>query len=139
MPGATTLTIAGTVVLAIPRGVQSMADHLGFLFGYGAAGLPGFPNPFNRHDPNKPNDSRVNGRHIRNALRDIKENLGNSDLQTFLEQHCTPEQIESFTKAFDSLTWDLTEQGYLYEQIGADYAQEILTLLTEMGWPVPTP
>jgi hypothetical protein len=126
-----------TIAFAMPGAVKSMADHLGFLLGYGASGLPGFPDPFNRHDRNKPNRLRVNARHIRNSLRSMKERMGVDDLRTFLQQELGAEEFQGMTEGLDNLAQLLTEQGWHYEQIGADLADEILTLLTEMNWIAP--
>jgi hypothetical protein len=114
-----------------------MADHLGFMFGYGPNGLPEFPDPFRRHDPKKTNAPKVNGDHIRNSLQGIRQNIGRGELHSYLERHLTPNQLNELTHALDNLVQDLSSQGYFYEQFGADTSEHILFVLKEMGWAIP--
>ena len=134
--GSLTLTIETGVFFVAEGAVQSMADHLGFLFGYGASGMPGFPNPYDRHDPKMGNDPRVNGQHLRNALEGIKKNIGRSDLHTFFADNLTETQYTALTNDLDSLVWDLQNHGHFYEQFGSKLSEEILGLLQETGYLV---
>jgi RHS repeat-associated protein len=119
------------------RMITRMADHLGFLFGYGAAGLPGFPNPFDRHDRNRTNDPSVNARHIRNSLKGLERNLQGSDLRSYLRETLTRHQYQQLTRALDNLLIDIGDQGYFYEQMGPEVANQIADLLGEMGYAIP--
>ncbi len=136
IPAGTTLSI-DTVYLATSKGLISLADHLGFAMGFGANGLPNFPGPDNRHDKDKNNDIKNNGKHIRNALKGIQRNLGRQDLRTYLQGNLEPEQYDSFTRYFDYLVTDLKNQEWLFEQFGQELSQEILNLLSDMNYVVP--
>ncbi|MEO0249402.1 MAG: RHS repeat-associated core domain-containing protein [candidate division WOR-3 bacterium] len=137
LPESSTLSINSNIFFAASGAIQSMADHLSFVFGYGPSGLPGFPNPFDRHDPQKSNDLKVNARHVRNALEGIQRNLGKMDLRSYLQQELNAEQFSGLTEALDNLILDLQNQGYFYEQFGSELSGDILRLLTEMGYIVP--
>ena len=134
--GGTTVGIA-SVYLAQSGAVGGIADHLGFIFELGTAGLPGFPDPFNRHDRNKTRSAKNSAEHIRNSLRGIKRNLGRADLRSHLQETLTPDKYQGLTEGLDSLVWDLQNQGYFYENFGAELGDEILQLLTEMGYTLP--
>ncbi|HNS52883.1 MAG TPA: RHS repeat-associated core domain-containing protein, partial [Anaerolineae bacterium] len=137
LPESSTLAIETGAFFVATGAIRSMADHLGFLFGYGAAGMPGFPNPYDRHEPKQGNDPRVNGRHPRNALEGIRKNIGRSDLRTLFADSLTETQYTALTNDLDSLVWDLQNEGYYYEQFGSQLSQEILGLLQELGYLVP--
>jgi len=98
--------------------------------------MPGFPNPYDRHDPKMGNDPRVNGQHLRNALEGIKKNIGRSDLHTFFADNLTETQYTALTNDLDSLVWDLQNHGHFYEQFGSKLSEEILGLLQETGYLV---
>jgi hypothetical protein len=119
---------------AMPEAVQSMADHLGFMFGYGAAGMPGFPDPYDRHDPKKPNYAKTNAQHIKNSLEGIQRNLGKQDLRTYLENALNEKQYTALTQDLDYLVTDLQSQEWFYQQIGPELSSDILGLLKDMGY-----
>ncbi len=120
------------------KAIQSMADHLGFMFGYGGSGINGFPDPFNRHDPKKTNSLKNNAKHIRNSLKGIQRNLGETDLRAFLNETLTEEQYTSLTNELDNLVAHLQDsEGWFYNEIGSDLSDEILELLTEMKYVIP--
>ena len=118
------------------KAITSMADHLGFMFSYDN-GLPGFPDPHDRHDPNRSNSIRNNARHIRNSLRGIQRNLGNTDLRTFLQETLTEDEFAGLTEGLDNLVAGLQDEGWLYQEIGEELSQEILSLLQDMGYITP--
>ena len=130
-----------TVMKAKParNAVISLADHLGFLFGYGEAGLNGFPDPFNRHDPKKENHLKTNGDHIRRSLKGIEKNLGrNQNLRDFLRKALKDEtRYKELTKALDDLAYDLQNKEYFYEQFGSEIGDDILDILIRTGYIVP--
>ena len=140
LPGTSTLRVQTAFPalgdLAAGKAVQSMADHLGFAFGYGSTGLPGFPDPFKRHDPKKENSLKGNGEHIRNALQGIKDNFGRGqNLTDFLKQsRLSDAQVAQLTEHLDSLVSELQNQGYMYEQFGPKLSGQILDLLKDVRY-----
>ena len=97
---------------------------------------PGFPDPFDRHDPKKPNYAKTNAEHIRNSLRGIQRNLGKQDLRTYLQDVLTKDQHASLTRDLDYLVTDLQSQDWFYQQIGPELSSDILGLLEKMGYLV---
>jgi hypothetical protein len=102
LPGTTTLAFDASGAYLMKKGLESAAAHLSFAFGV-SGGLPGFPNPFNKHDPDKDNNPKTNGKHIKNALKGFQDNLKGIDLRTYLEQKLSPEQFKSMTEYLDRL------------------------------------
>ncbi len=124
------------VSLAIPKGLESMGSHLSFMFGYDN-GLPGWPDPWKRHDKNKTNSIRSNGKHIKEDLKGFKRQ-GVKDIHSFLKDNLSSEQYTSLCKDMENLIYDLQHQGYFYKEIGAETSEAILRLLTELNY-FPTP
>lgn len=114
-----------------------MADHLGFFFGHGEAGLQGFPDPFDRHDKTKGNDLKNNAQHIRNSLRGIERNLGrNQTLRDFLRAKLEDEQYKQLTNALDDFAYNL-QDGFYEGVIERELSQEIVDILVRTGYIVP--
>jgi hypothetical protein len=125
-------TVGSLIYYKAQDGVESMAAHLGFLYG---GSLNGFPNPFNKHDRNKRNYSRENGTHIRDALRGIQRNLQHTqDLRGFLQENLSEDALRSLTEDLNVLVEDLQRQGWAYEQFGPDVSEAILRLLADMKY-----
>jgi len=121
-----------TVIPAKParEAMVSLADHMGFALGFGAAGTPGFPNPFQRHDPQKGNYLKTNGKHILNALRGIERVLGRQTLRGFLRNRLTPEEYDGLIKALDDLVIELKDPNSLISrEFGEKTCQDILEIL----------
>jgi RHS repeat-associated protein len=137
LPGTSTLTLDTTEVYLASKGTASMADHLGFLFGYGEAGLPGFPDPFDRHDRNKVNDPNTNAKHIRNSLRGIEENLEkNQTIRDYFRQNLTEAEYQGLTDALDNLVANFQE-GFYEGMVDPKVGQEILDILARTGYIGP--
>ena len=139
LPGTSTLRLdpdaIPTYLHTANDGTARTADHLGFLLGYGASGLPGFPDPNKRHDKDGTNDLRNNAKHIRNWLRSTQRNLGRENLESFLRRELNEKQYKGFTDGLRTLQHNLQNEYYV-QQIGEDLSQEILRLLTEVGYGV---
>ncbi len=121
-----------TVVPAIPakEAIVSLADHMGFALGFGAAGTPGFPNPFQRHDPQKGNHLKTNGKHILNALRGIERVLGRQTLRDFLRNRLKPREYEGLTTTLDDLVTQLENpNSSISQEFGEETRQAILEIL----------
>ena len=118
------------------KAVVSMADHLAFAFGMSETGTPGFPNPFKRHDPKKENHLNTNGRHIRNSLRGIEDNLRrNQTLRDFFRKHLSPEQYEGLTTNLDKLVVELKDSNSLLSKsFEKKIAKEILEIMERTNY-----
>jgi hypothetical protein len=114
--------------IEIKQGVVSLA---GFAFGLSEAGTPGFPNPFNRHDRNKTNYRETNGKHIRNALRGIEENLArNQTLRDYFRSSLNEKQYKGLTEALDKLVKQLRNpNSEMYRDFGKRVSEEIIAIL----------
>ena len=115
------------------KAVASVADHTAFALGENET--PGFPDPFKRHD-NKPNYRRTNAKHIRDGLRGIERNLyRNETLREFFKDTLNPKELKGITKFLDDLVEALQNpNSEVYQEIGADLSEELLTMLTRMGY-----
>ncbi len=121
-----------TVIPAKParEAMVSLADHMGFALGFGAAGTPGFPNPFQRHDPQKGNYLKTNGKHILNALRGIERVLGRQTLRGFLRNRLTPKEYDGLIKVLDDLVIQLNNpDSPISKEFGEKTCQDILEIL----------
>ncbi|MDM8519447.1 hypothetical protein QUF64_05315 [Anaerolineales bacterium HSG6] len=118
------------------KAVVSMADHLGFALGFGETGTPGFPNPFNRHDPKKGNHINDNGRHIRNALKGIESNLKrNQTLRDFFQKYLSDREYQGLTQTLDRFIEALRNPNSpIYKQTDPKIRKEILEILTRTGY-----
>gem|GEM_PF-2462890 len=119
--------------------VTSLADHLGFALGFAEVGTPGFPNPFQRHDPQKKNYRETNGKHIRNALRGIEQNLArNQTLRDYFRQALNEKQYQGLTEALDKLVKQLKNpHSEMSQAFGENVSAEILEILERTKYIQP--
>ncbi len=122
--------IKPAVIPSIParEAIVSLADHTAFALGKTATS--GFPNPFNRHDPQKGNYLKTNGKHILNALRGIERVLGRQTLRDFLRYRLTSKEYEGLTTTLDNLVTQLKNPNSSISQgFGEETRQAILEIL----------
>ncbi len=111
--------------------VVSLADHMGFALEFGEAGTPGFPNPFQRHDPQKGNYLKTNGKHILNALRGIERVLPRRQtLREFLRGTLNPDEYDGLVTTLDKLVIELKNpNSTISKEFGEKTCQDILEIL----------
>src|SRR5439155_26708323 len=98
-----------------------------------------FGSPLNGWDPNKKpkpdNSLKDNAKHIKEALRGIRGNLGRGeDLRSFLANNLEADRYKSLTDALDDYVSGLKDGEWLREQIGNNLSEDIIDLLNSMGY-----